>query len=115
MTLTKDKVIELVRAQTGFSATEARSAVEVLLEIMKSALERGEEVKISGFGKWAVRSKRSRPGRNPHTGERIEITARRVVTFQPSEKLRELVGNASASTVQHRIVDLGEENSFESE
>ena len=61
---------------------------------IKSKLENGEEVKISGFGKWVVREKRSRPGRNPHTGQRIEISARRVVTFHPSEKLREAVNNA---------------------
>ncbi|NDC72774.1 MAG: hypothetical protein EBZ62_04875, partial [Sphingobacteriia bacterium] len=56
---------------------------EMILEEVKAKLEKGKEVKISGFGKWIVKEKRSRPGRNPHTGQKIEITARRVVTFHP--------------------------------
>jgi integration host factor subunit alpha len=94
MTLTKDKIVELIRSKTQFSSQEAKNLVETILESIKSKLENGEEVKISGFGKWVVREKRSRPGRNPHTGQRIEISARRVVTFHPSEKLREAVNNA---------------------
>ncbi|KAB8030010.1 integration host factor subunit alpha [Fluviispira multicolorata] len=94
MTLTKDKIVELIRSRTQFSSQEAKNLVETILESIKSKLENGEEVKISGFGKWVVREKRSRPGRNPHTGQRIEISARRVVTFHPSEKLREAVNNA---------------------
>ncbi|BBH53604.1 MULTISPECIES: integration host factor subunit alpha [Fluviispira] len=95
MTLTKDKIVELIRSRTQFSSQEAKNLVETILESIKSKLENGEEVKISGFGKWVVREKRSRPGRNPHTGQRIEISARRVVTFHPSEKLREAVNNAN--------------------
>jgi integration host factor subunit alpha len=70
MTLTKDRLVETIRQKTQFSAQEAKKFVEVILESMKSKLEEGEEVKISGFGKWTVREKRSRPGRNPHTGEK---------------------------------------------
>lgn len=95
MTLTKDKIVELIRSKTQFSSQEAKNLVETILESIKSKLENGEEVKISGFGKWVVREKRSRPGRNPHTGQRIEISARRVVTFHPSEKLRDAVNNAN--------------------
>lgn len=68
---------------------EARSVIEMLLEEVKMKLETGEDVKISNFGKWSVRRKRARPGRNPHTGEKIEISSRRIVTFHPSDKLRE--------------------------
>lgn len=94
MTLTKDRLVEVIRQKTAFSSQEAKKLVELMLETMKAKLEEGEEVKISGFGKWTVKEKQSRPGRNPHTGERIEIAARRVVTFHPSEKLREAVNNA---------------------
>ena len=99
MTLTKDRLVETIRQKTQFSAQEAKKFVEVILESIKSKLEEGEEVKISGFGKWTVREKRSRPGRNPHTGEKIEITARRVVTFHPSEKLRDAVNGSSLEGV----------------
>lgn len=91
MTLTKDLLIEHMREKFGYSVKEAKDILEMILEEMKARLEIGEDVKISGFGKWAVRSKRSRPGRNPHTGAKIEITARRVVTFHPSDKLRDSV------------------------
>lgn len=88
MTLTKDVLVEMIRDKIGFPVKEAKDILELLLEEVKSRLEAGEDVKISGFGKWHVREKRSRPGRNPHTGEKMEITARRVVTFRPSDKLR---------------------------
>lgn len=88
MTLTKERIIEMFKSHTKLSAFESKEAVEAILEIIKSRLEAGEDVKISGFGKWVVRKKTSRTGRNPHTGAKIEIAARSVVTFQPSEKLR---------------------------
>lgn len=91
MTLTKERIIEMFKAHKKLSAFEAKDVVESILEIIKSRLEAGEDIKISGFGKWAVNKKKSRPGRNPHTGHRIEITARSVVTFQPSEKMRAAV------------------------
>lgn len=94
MTLTKDRLVDIIRSKTQFSAQEAKNLVENILETMKAKLEAGEEVKISGFGKWEVKEKRSRPGRNPHTGERIEISARKVVAFHPSEKLRQEVDAA---------------------
>lgn len=94
MTLTKDRLVEMVRVKTDFSSQQARQMVELILETMKTSLEEGRDVKISGFGKWTVKKKTSRPGRNPHTGDRIEISARRVVTFHPSEKLREAINVA---------------------
>lgn len=105
MTLTKDRLIEVVKSRTQFSTQEAKKLVEMILEIMKGKLEDGEEVKISGFGKWTVKEKRTRPGRNPHTGQRIEISARRVVTFHPSDKMREIVNSANLTDDQVSTVD----------
>lgn len=95
MTLTKDRIVELIKSKSQFSNHNVKDLVEKILESIKGKLEIGEEVKISGFGKWTVRSKRSRPGRNPHTGQKIQITARKVVTFHPSEKLRARVDKAN--------------------
>lgn len=94
-TLTKDTVIEMIRDKIGFPVKEAKDILEMVLEEIKLKLEDGQDVKISGFGKWTVKTKRSRPGRNPHTGDRIEITARRVVTFHPSDKLRDAVNKGN--------------------
>ena len=96
-TLTKDALIEMIRDKVGYPVKEAKEILEIILEEIKSRLEEGKEVKISGFGTWTVKEKRSRPGRNPHTGDRIEISARRVVTFHPSDKLRDSV-NRSVET-----------------
>lgn len=100
MTLTKDALVELIRDKVGYPAPEAKEILEIILEEIKLKLEEGQEVKISGFGKWSVKEKRSRPGRNPHTGERIEISARRVVTFNPSDKLRNLVNKHAMNRLQ---------------
>lgn len=113
MTLTKDRLVEVIRQKTQFSSQEAKKLVEIVLETMKSKLEEGEEVKISGFGKWTVKEKQSRPGRNPHTGERIEISARRVVTFHPSEKLRDAVNNANLD--ESLITQVGAEDDADEE
>lgn len=113
MTLTKDRLVEVVRAKTQFSTQESKKIVELILETMKAKLEEGEEVKISGFGKWTVKEKTSRPGRNPHTGEKIEISARRVVTFHPSEKLRDAVNDADLSDEMLTMAGAGEEDDDE--
>ena len=73
-TLTKDALIEMIRDKVGYPVKEAKEILEIILEEVKLKLEEGKEVKISGFGKWTVKEKRSRPGRNPHTGDRIEIS-----------------------------------------
>ncbi len=87
--MTKADLIDAIYSRVGFSRQESAKAVEAILELMKESLEDGETVKISGFGKFAVREKPSRIGRNPQTGEEIEITARRVLTFKASQVLRE--------------------------
>jgi integration host factor subunit alpha len=93
LTLTKERVCEQFQKKLGFTPKEAKELLEMMLEEMKAELEAGHSVKISGFGKWTVKGKRARPGRNPHTGERLEISSRRVVTFHPSDKLRAMVNN----------------------
>ena len=95
-TLTKDVLIEMIRDKVGYPVKEAKEILEMILEEIKLKLEDGQDVKISGFGKWAIKEKRARPGRNPHTGKRIEISARKVVTFHPSDKLRDAVNGSWA-------------------
>jgi integration host factor subunit alpha len=94
MTLTKDVLIEMIHDKVGYPVKEAKDILEMILEEIKLKLEEGKSVKISGFGKWSLKDKTSRPGRNPHTGDRIEISARRVVTFHPSDKLRDAVNRS---------------------
>lgn len=86
--MTKVDIISSVYEKVGFSKKEAVRVVENIFEIMKEALERGEKIKISGFGNFVVRNKRTRRGRNPQTGDDIEISARRILTFKPSQVLK---------------------------
>jgi integration host factor subunit alpha len=88
-TITKADLVESVYRKVGFSKKESLDLVETVFETIKGTLERGESVKISGFGKFEVRYKRPRRGRNPQTGQEIEITARRVLSFKPSQVLRD--------------------------
>jgi integration host factor subunit alpha len=90
-TLTKDILSDIIREKVGFPMGDSKKILEMTLEIIKAALEKGEDVKISGFGRWTLRNKRDRAGRNPHTGEKLNISARRVVTFHPSDILRERI------------------------
>jgi len=88
MTMTKKDLMGIQYGQTGLSQKECVSAIETTFEIIKNELEKGNSVKISGFGKWTVKSKKERNGRNPQTGDRMTIDARRVVTFKPSLVLK---------------------------
>lgn len=90
-TLTKAELTELLYEQVGLNKREAKEMVETFFEEICCALERGEMVKLSGFGNFQLRNKPQRPGRNPRTGEEIPITARRVVTFHASQKLKSIV------------------------
>ncbi|MCO4768930.1 MAG: integration host factor subunit alpha [Deltaproteobacteria bacterium] len=87
--MTKADIIEAVYEQIGFSKKEAAEVVELVFETMKDTLADGEKIKISGFGNFVVRPKRARTGRNPQTGEQITISARRVLTFKPSQVLKD--------------------------
>ncbi|MCP5464885.1 MAG: integration host factor subunit alpha [Deltaproteobacteria bacterium] len=96
-TLTKAELIESIYEKIGFSKKEASDIVELVFETLKTTLEGGEKVKISGFGNFVVREKRPRVGRNPQTGEEIEISARRVLTFKPSQVLKAALNKDSDS------------------
>ncbi|MDO5686443.1 MAG: integration host factor subunit alpha [Neisseria sp.] len=92
MTLTKAELADiLVEKVSGMSKSDAKMLVELFFEEIRATLESGEEVKISGFGNFQLRDKPQRPGRNPKTGEEVPISARRVVTFHASQKLKGMV------------------------
>lgn len=94
MAMTKADIVEALYEKIGFSKKEAADLVELVFDTIKGTLSQGNKIKISGFGNFVVREKRSRIGRNPQTGQSIEISARRVLTFRPSQVLRAEV-NAS--------------------
>jgi integration host factor subunit alpha len=91
MALTKNDIVEQIQVQLGFPKNQSRDSKESLLEIMKLAMESGDDVLVSGFGKFCVKDIAERRGRNPATGEDAIFPARRVVTFKCSGKLREKV------------------------
>jgi len=86
--MTKAEIVERVHQKTGFTKKESIDLVESLFEIIKSTLEAGEQLKISGFGTFFVRQKADRKGRNPQTGEALTISARRILSFKPSVLLK---------------------------
>ena len=91
MTLTKSDIVESLYNEIGLNKREAKELVDMLFNDIKNLLSEGHEVKLSGFGNFQLRDKSSRPGRNPRTGEDVEISARRVVTFKSGQKLKESV------------------------
>ena len=93
-TLTKAQIVSSIQKQFGFTRNRSIDLVESLLEVIKTTLEGGEDVMISGFGKFCVNQKRERRGRNPATGEDMMLTPRKVVTFKCSGKLRERINGA---------------------
>ncbi len=88
MAMTKADIVDALYEKIGFSKKEAAELVELVFDTIKDSLEGGEKIKISGFGNFLVRQKKSRTGRNPQTGQAIEIEARRVLVFRPSQVLR---------------------------
>lgn len=88
MALTKADIVEKLLLDTVLNKRDAKLLVDQFFEEVKTALEAGRSVKLSGFGNFDLRDKKQRPGRNPKTGEEIPITARRVVTFKPGQKLK---------------------------
>ena len=88
MSLTKADIANRLFDEVGLNKREAKEFVDAYFEEIRAALESGENVKLSGFGNFQLRQKNQRPGRNPKTGEEIPISARRVVTFRPGQKLR---------------------------
>jgi len=87
--MTKADLVESIYEKIGFSKKESADIVELIFDTMKVTLEKGEKIKISGFGNFVVRDKRPRMGRNPQTGQEIMISARRVLTFRPSQVLKQ--------------------------
>jgi len=99
-TVTKADIVEKVYEKIGFSKKEASELVEMVFESLKSTLQNGEKVKISGFGNFLVREKTERIGRNPQTGEQIKISARRVLTFRPSQVLKAMLNGEEYAHLQ---------------
>ena len=97
MALTKADMAERLFDELGLNKREAKEMVEMFFETIRSALESGSQVKLSGFGNFDLREKKERPGRNPKTGEEIPISARRVVTFRPGQKLKSRVETYAGS------------------
>ena len=89
MTLTKDDLIQTLYDQAGFSKQKSRTTVETVFELVKKALESGEDILISGFGKFSVKKKAPRKGRNPATGEDLPLDARTVIQFRCSPRMRD--------------------------
>ena len=84
----KADIVERLHEKVGFSKSEVDTIVESVFDIIKETLQRGDKIVISKFGKFSIRNKRTRRGRNPQTGEAVEISARRILTFKPSVVLR---------------------------
>jgi integration host factor subunit alpha len=100
MALTKADMAEKLFEELGLNKREAKELVELFFEEIRAALESGQHVKLSGFGNFDLRDKNQRPGRNPKTGEEIPISARRVVTFRPGQKLKARVEAYAGSVEQ---------------
>ena len=106
MSVTKADIVERVYKEAGFSKKEAAELVDLIFKVIKDTLSRGEKVKISGFGNFSIRDKATRVGRNPQTGSAMNISARRVLTFKPSQILKEDI----TEKFKHRIDEKGKED-----
>ena len=93
--MTKADIVETIYEKIGFSRKESAEIVDLVFDLIKETLENGEKIKISGFGNFIIREKRSRKGRNPQTGEEIQISARRVLTLKPSQVLRKALNTTN--------------------
>lgn len=91
--MTKADLVERVYLKTGFSKKESAQIVETVFDLMKSTLEKGEKIKLAGFGNFVVKQKATRKGRNPQTGDEIEITSRKILTFKPSQVLKSAIND----------------------
>ena len=100
MALTKAEMADRLLDEVGLNKREAKDFVDMFFDTLRSALEQGRQVKLSGFGNFDLRRKNERPGRNPKTGQEIPITARTVVTFRPGQKLKERVEEYAGSGQQ---------------
>ena len=103
-TLTKAHIVEAVAEANGYTRNKSFEIVEILLELIKSALESGNDVMISGFGNFRVKNKKKRRGRNPATGKDIVLAPRKVITFKWSEKLKEKLNTKPITKAKKRRV-----------
>ncbi|MGQ9646800.1 MAG: integration host factor subunit alpha [Thermodesulfobacteriota bacterium] len=94
--MTKVDIVEAIYEKVGFSKKEVAKIVETIFDIIKESLAKEDKIKISGFGNFVVRKKRARRGRNPQTGDDIEISSRRILTFKPSQVLRAALNRQGA-------------------
>ncbi len=101
MTLTKSEMADRLYMELGLNKREAKEIVELFFQEITDSLVQNEQVKLSGFGNFELRDKRERPGRNPKTGEEIPISARRVVTFRPGQKLKVQVESYEGDAAGH--------------
>ena len=95
MTLNRKELSAMLEEKVLLSASKCAEFVDLVFEVITEALEKGEKVKISGFGKFTVREKQARTGRNPKTGNKMEISARRVVTFKPGGGMRRILNRGA--------------------
>lgn len=107
MAITKAELVSIVSDKCSYSRQESVEIVEQVFEILKETLEKGEKVKISGFGNFVVREKQERRGRNPQTGEEAIIRGRRVLTFKPSASLRKAINQGPSSLPQFGAMEEG--------
>jgi integration host factor subunit alpha len=91
--MTKADMVEKIYEKVGFSKKESAELVEAVFDIIKGTLEKGEKIKIAGFGNFVVKEKADRRGRNPQTGEEITISARKILTFKPSQVLKSSINS----------------------
>jgi integration host factor subunit alpha len=95
--MTKADIIEKVYLKTGFSKKESAEIVEQVFDLVKTTVAKGEKIKLAGFGNFVVKEKATRRGRNPQTGEEIEISSRRILTFKPSQVLKSAINGGEES------------------
>ena len=107
MTLTKADIVDQVFEKVGLTKKEATDVVEFVFDQLKDTLKAGDKVKISGFGNFIVRKKKSRMGRNPQTGQEMEISARTVLTFKPSQVLRAMLNRDLGGKSNHPQKSVG--------
>jgi integration host factor subunit alpha len=106
--MTKAEIVQALYTRVGgFSKKESADIVDLVFEMMKETLGRGEKIKISGFGNFVLRDKRQRPGRNPQTGDPIKISERRVLTFKASQILKQALNPKNGSTPHARVDGAG--------
>jgi len=106
--MTKAEIVQALYTRVGgFSKKESADIVDLVFEMMKETLGRGEKIKISGFGNFVLRDKRQRPGRNPQTGDPIKISERRVLTFKASQILKQALNPKNGSNGNHATTSSG--------